>query len=241
MTRLGQRWRRGLAGIIDIQVRAAYLRAELVAAAIDEIAAALDETARAAARGDAAARELMAAALPALATPELEQRRQELRRAATELELAGLERLLGPDQKSPLQLAREAPPSGERPLTLGERKAMARRPSRQALDALMRDPHPVVIRAVLDTPRLTEDDVVRMAARRPGSAAALTEIARHPKWMLRPRVRCALVRNPATPLELALPILPLLRPAELSELVAATDAAPVLRRAAVEMVQRTEE
>ena len=118
-------------------------------------------------------------------------RRRELRRAALDGELSCLERLLGPDPVKNLERPPEpAPPHGARPLTLGERKSLARRPSRRALDALMRDPHPAVIRAVLDSPRLTEDDVVRMAARRPGSAAALTEIARHAKWMLRPRVRC---------------------------------------------------
>ena len=36
-----------------------------------------------------------------------------------------------------------------RPLTLGERKALARQPSRASFERLLRDPHPMVIRTLL--------------------------------------------------------------------------------------------
>ena len=62
-----------------------------------------------------------------------------------------------------------------RPLTLGERKSLARRPDRAMLDRLLHDPHPDVIRRLLRNPRLTEDDVVRLAARRPGRPEVLVE------------------------------------------------------------------
>jgi hypothetical protein len=237
---LAQRWRRALPALVDVNIRAAYVRSELLGGPLDEVATALDELGAEAERAVGGSQDLVAAALPALADPALAPWRQRLRRFAAERCLAVLARLLGPsdfDRDPAARSEEQAPPvalaaTGGRPLTLGERRALARRPSRYALDALMRDPHPMVVRALLDTPRLTEDQVVRMAARRPGRPAALVEIARHPRWILRPRVRLALVCNPSTPPTVALPLIPLLRQAELAELAVATDVLPVLRRAA---------
>ena len=57
-----------------------------------------------------------------------------------------------------------------RPLTLGERKSLAKKPDRDLLERLLADPHPDFIRGVLRNPRLTEDDVVRFVARVPSRA-----------------------------------------------------------------------
>jgi hypothetical protein len=236
---LARRWRRAVSAVVDVSLRAAYMRSELVNAPLEEAALALDELGAEAERGRCSGRDLMAAALPALADRALGEWRQRLRQVASERNLTALARLLGPADTAPAARAAqrwddEAPatPSGDRPLTLGERRALARRPSRTTLDVLMRDQHPMVVRALLDTPRLTEDNVVRMAARRPGRPDALLEIARHPRWILRPRVRLALVCNPSTPSSVALPLVPLLRQPELEQLAQATDVAPALRRAA---------
>jgi hypothetical protein len=241
-SRLALRWGRAVAALADARLRAGYLRSELEGQDQAEVAEALDELAAAAERGEVAGHDVVAAALPALADELLVSWRQALCARALEHPWPALSRLLGPGQApaagSTLALD-EAPPSapGGRPLTLGERRAMARRASRPTLDLLMRDGHPMVVRALLETPRLTEDDVVRMAARRPVSPRALTEIARHPRWPLRPRVRLALVCNPSTPVSVALPLVPLLRQAELAHLVVATDVPAALRRAARELAR----
>ncbi|MGD8863380.1 MAG: hypothetical protein PVI30_25425, partial [Myxococcales bacterium] len=53
--------------------------------------------------------------------------------------------------------------------SLGERKALARRNDRDLITRVLRDPHPDVIRILLGNPALTEEDVVRLCARRPAS------------------------------------------------------------------------
>ncbi|HVY44664.1 MAG TPA: hypothetical protein VHB21_02250, partial [Minicystis sp.] len=116
--------------------------------------------------------------------------------------------------------------------------ALARRSSRVALDRLLRDPHPVVIHNVLLNPRLTEEDVVRLAARRPAYADVLVEIARHPDWSQRARVRRALVQNPFTPAEVAVPLVRLLIRPELREVLAAPDVPAIVRAAAKELLER---
>ena len=71
---------------------------------------------------------------------------------------------------------------------------------------------------------------MRLAARRPGRSEVLAEIARSTKWVHRPRVRMALVLNPATPAEIAARIAGLLLRPEL-ELVAGAPHVPAAVRA----------
>jgi hypothetical protein len=70
--------------------------------------------------------------------------------------------------------------------------------------------NPDVIREVLKNPRLTEDLVVRIAARRPARPEPLVEIWRSPRWNNRPAIRKALVFNPYLPPETGVKIVPLL-------------------------------
>ena len=105
-----------------------------------------------------------------------------------------------------------------RALTLGERKALARTHERDAILLLIRDPHPEVVAILLDNPHVTEADVVRIAAARPGAPQALARIVEHLRWSARYRVRRALVLNPATPLHLAVRMTTTLRPGDLREI-----------------------
>lgn len=88
-------------------------------------------------------------------------------------------------------------------LTLGERKFLARGHDRTRLDRLLLDPEPSVVRNLLRNPHLTEQDVVRLTARRPTQTEIQKEIHRS-RWGSRYRVRLALVCNPYTPTDLSL-------------------------------------
>jgi hypothetical protein len=125
-----------------------------------------------------------------------------------------------------------------RALTLGERKALARSRDRFMLDRLLRDPHPAVIRNVLSNARITEDDVVRLAARRPAFPDVQIEIARHVRWSIRPRVRLALVQNPFTPPGVSVPLLSLLVRPELDQVLSASDVPAIVRGAARDLLER---
>ena len=119
-----------------------------------------------------------------------------------------LERQVGSEQ--PLT------PTG-RPLTLGERKSMARGRRRDLLLQLVRDPHPDVIAILLDNPHLTESDVLKLATRRPMLPAALATIAASHRWRARSRIRRALVLNPFTALPLAARLMTTLSDADLHD------------------------
>jgi hypothetical protein len=137
------------------------------------------------------------------------------------------------------QLAPERPLRATgRPLTLGERKALARTHDREQLQLLLRDPHPAVVAILIDNPHLTEADVLRIAAARPAVPAALALIAAHPRWSARHAVRRALVQNPALPLADAIRVATTLRPSDLAELAADLTLPAPLREHAAEVAAR---
>jgi hypothetical protein len=97
-----------------------------------------------------------------------------------------------------------------KPLTLGERKSLARNPGRFEIDRLLQDPSPEVVAHLLSSPKLTEIDVVRIASRRPAVPEVLREVARSHRWVMRYRVRLSLVSNPYLEPSLAIKLAPLL-------------------------------
>jgi hypothetical protein len=89
-------------------------------------------------------------------------------------------------------------------IPLGRRRSLAKGEETHWLEALALDPDRVVIRNLLCNPKLVEADVVRIAALRPVAASTLVEVGRCQRWIVRPRVRVALARNPYTPAQLAI-------------------------------------
>jgi len=106
------------------------------------------------------------------------------------------------------------------------------------MEKLFADPHPAVIRTLLANPKVVEDDVVRLTARRPADPEVLAVIARSPRWTHRVRVRMAIVLNPDTPPELSIPLLALLLRPELELVAGASLLVPTLRAAARDLLDR---
>jgi hypothetical protein len=180
--------------------------------------------ARAHLNADPDATEALEAITHAAADPALPYHaRQRLYEAATAQRLPAIARLFlvaSPTTMGARELAKslasERPlkPTG-RPLTLGERKALARTHDREQLLLLLRDPHPAVVTILLENPHITESDVVRIATARPAVPASLSTVAAHPRWSVRHAVKRALVLNPSTPLADAIRIATTLPPQEL--------------------------
>lgn len=233
---------RATRSLADAALRASYVASVVRARAegrggLAELARTLDAVCERAEQAEVAAREALVAIVDALNAEDMDETVQRLREEAAGGSLWALERLVRHSVRVPAgsgapAAARDRVPADARgrPLTLGERKSLARRPDRDTIQRLLLDPHPDVIRRCLRNPRIVEDDVVRLAATRPGRAGALAEIARSTRWVHRPHVRMALVMNPATPLEIAARIAGLLLRPEL-ELVARSPAVPANVRA----------
>lgn len=124
---------------------------------------------------------------------------------------------------------RPPPLSNDREITLGERRAWARRPDRDTIDRLLVDPDPGVIANLLRNPRVVEADVLRIAARRPAPARVLGLVYRHPRWGGRRAVQAALAQNPYTPVEIATALVDLVDAAVLQSLAREPSIHPVVR------------
>ena len=251
----GERLARQIAALPDSALRRDFVveRCHAVDAAM--LARSLDAIALAAEQGDETAKEALVAVVDAANDPRAAEPFQRLREEAAGAGLVTLDRLLrrplhashapGPRSQRPPDYSAWRRPgsagSGDgfgRPLTLGERKSLAKKTDRFLLERLLGDPHPDVIRGVLRNPRLTEDDVVRFVARTPGRPELIAEVARSPKWAHRPRVRLAIVLNPLAPTEIAIPLCGLLLRHELRLVVDSTNVAAAVRAACVEHLQR---
>lgn len=194
---------------------------------------------------DADALETVETLTHAAADPSLSYAvRQRLYEAAVARNLPAIARLFlvaSPQGQLPPQLKKQLGPErplrpADRPLTLGERKALARTHQREKLLLLIRDPHPAVVAIVLDNPHVTESDVTKMAATRPAVPESLAKIAAHPRWSVRHAIKRALVLNPSTPLADAIRIATTLRGPELAELAGDHSLPEPLRRHASEML-----
>jgi len=180
----------------------------------------------------------------AVADPALSyETRQRLYAAATERGHASIARLFlsaspPPANASQLKKAlapeRALKPTG-RPLTLGERKSLARTNKREDLLLLLRDPHPAVVEILLGNPHVTEAEILKIASFRPAVPESLTKIAAHPRWSVRHAVKRALVMNPGTPLADAIRIATTLRKQELLELSTDPQLPEPLRRHAADL------
>jgi hypothetical protein len=129
----------------------------------------------------------------------------------------------------------DVPPPRE---PVGYRVALARQPVSRLIDRLLFDPDPRVLRTLLANPRLTEADVVKLAASRRASAEALVTIASDDRWIPRYSVKLALVGNPRSPVRVVVGLLPFLLQRDLQDLALAGSHPEVRDRAAALLTER---
>lgn len=92
-------------------------------------------------------------------------------------------------------------------LGAGERINLARRATRGVIAAFLKDEDPRVLAALLDNPRLTENEAVLLASDETTPVESLAGLADHPGWSRRRDVRLALLANARTPVSAALGLL----------------------------------
>lgn len=245
---LAQRLLKAVRSLRTQELRGAYLRDGLNGMPGDQAVRVLDILCRRARGPREDARALLVALTGMLKDPRSRHLLANLRAGLVDHQAEALRPLVPSITSSatPSRSARGNEPSIEarvpdygtgRTLTLGERKALARKPTRKLLDRLMLDPHADVIRNLLVNPLVTEDDIVRLAARRPIRADVAAEIARHPRWNVRQRVRMALLLNPYCPPEVGVPLVALLLRPELRTAIDGPETSAEVRTAALKRMR----
>ena len=119
-----------------------------------------------------------------------------------------------------------------RQVSLGDRRALARRARGEMLKKLLLDPDPFVIDNLLHNPRTTQQAVLRICARRPTVSPPLEAVMRSPRWGVRYDVRLALARNPHLLAGLAVGLLVTLQLPDIASIRGDATLSPPLRLAA---------
>ncbi|MFH1177237.1 MAG: hypothetical protein V1750_07500 [Acidobacteriota bacterium] len=125
-------------------------------------------------------------------------------------------------------------------LTTGERTGLARRASRAVLAALLGDPAPGCIQALLDNPQLVECDALRIVANNPNPTCVLA-VLRHPRWGASTQIVRAALHCLVLPLPVALGLLASLSASELSRIVCTGVVGGALKDAAIRLLRRRAE
>jgi hypothetical protein len=206
--RLAQR----AASILDSSVRIAYVRHLLQQMHVVEVADLITVTkANAETRSPLYSNLLLYLSL-ALAHESCEQLRHAVAALLESRDQNDLSKMLRQTPVEPDRESQRVPDFGtKRPLTLGERKALARRNDRATIVKALHDPSASVIRILLDNPALTESDVLRLCSRRPVAPEVLREVFRNWRWIVRYNVKMAIVLNPSTPVDISLQLVPHLK------------------------------
>jgi hypothetical protein len=103
---------------------------------------------------------------------------------------------------------------------------------------LVRDPNRIVATAVLGSPRLTEPEIERFAGMKNVSDVVLRHIASNKDWTKRYGVISNLVKNPRTPLALAINLIPRLNPRDMKSIAVDRNVPEVIRKQAQKFVRQ---
>jgi hypothetical protein len=232
---------RSILAVPGLVLRRDWLRSHLRERPMLQVAGDLNALCESAEALVASSREALVAWVAVLVNDAESAWTQELRRLAHETNLHGLLRLMRtysiPSAFDSLKVDDHNPALG-RELTVGERRSLARKAHRSKFDRLLLDPHPLVLRQLLGNPKLTENDVVSLAAQRPARAATMKTLAGFPDWFVRARIRMAIISNPLTPSSFAVPLTALATRPELVEISNNPGLHVVLRAVALELLER---
>ena len=103
---------------------------------------------------------------------------------------------------------------------------------------LVRDPNRIVASAVLGSPRLTEPEIERFAGMKNVSDEVLRHIASNKDWTKRYGVVANLVKNPRTPLALAINMVPRLNPRDMKTIAVDKNVPEVIRKQAQKFIRQ---
>jgi hypothetical protein len=122
-------------------------------------------------------------------------------------------------------------------LDTAEKVITALKGTREERAVLIRDPNRIVATAVLGSPRISESEIESFAAMKSVSDQILREIGTHREWTKRYGVISGLVRNPRTPVGVALTMVPRLNARDMKSVAVDRNVPEVIRKHAQRFVR----
>ncbi len=168
-----------------------------------------------------------------------EQRCRQVYMASIELELDKVSRLftdLPPHKAGPSGYDKEEEARMES-TTLGERRSMSKLNIKDTIDRLLSDPDPMVITNILNNPRVTEREILKIASKRPNSPNILKLVATHRVWSKRYAVKVAIASNPYSLPRISIALLELLLTQDLKAIAEDANIHPQVSLSALEIIR----
>lgn len=126
-------------------------------------------------------------------------------------------------------------------MTTSEKIITALKSTREERTILIRDPNRLVASAVLGSPRLTEAEIEGFSGMKNISEEVLRKIGSHRDWTKRYPVVLNLVKNPRTPLGIALTLSSRLNPRDMKSVSIDRNVPEVIRKHALRFVRQAHE
>jgi len=104
-------------------------------------------------------------------------------------------------------------------MPVAEKVQFALRAGKDARSLLLKDPNRQVSQAVLNSPKITEDEILLIAQSRNVSDDILRSVGKNKEWLKNYSILYALVANPKTPVGVSVPLLASVRVKDLGLLV----------------------
>ncbi len=122
-------------------------------------------------------------------------------------------------------------------MNMKERVKAAMKGDREIRAVLIRDPNKIVAQAVINNPRITEQEVEKIAAMRTVPGEVLRLVAINRSWARNYTISCGLAKNPRTPLANAMSILTRIQTKDLKNIVGNRNVSEAIRRQAGRLLQ----
>jgi hypothetical protein len=126
-------------------------------------------------------------------------------------------------------------------MNVAEKVKFAFRADKEGRALLLKDTSKLVVMAVLNSPKITEQEIEAVAKSRNISEEVLRAIARKKEWMGNYMIKLALASNPKTPVAIAMSQLPLLKTRDLGFLAKDRGVPEAIRTAAQRIARQRQE
>ncbi len=118
-------------------------------------------------------------------------------------------------------------------MSVSEKIKLATVGNREARNILIKDPNRIVITAVINSPKIKEDDVLSFAANRSLSDEVVKQIALKHEWLKNYKIKLALIKNPKTPPTISIRLLGHIMEKDLRNIAKDRNVNPVIARQAL--------
>jgi len=123
-------------------------------------------------------------------------------------------------------------------MTVSEKIKLATVGNREARNILIKDPNRIVTVAVMNSPKLKEEDVLSYAINRSLSDEVVKQISLKREWLQNYKIKLALIKNPKTPPTVSLKLLNHILEKDLRNIAKDKNVNPLVSRQALRVLDK---